>query len=146
MAERKIIKHYDNGEMTIKWEPSICTHSGICARSLPSVFKPKERPWIQMENSDTETIKNVVEKCPSGAISYAMDSESQESNNDTPSNQSLVIEVLANGPLIAKGEFNLVDSDGTKQTMKNNTALCRCGASQNKPFCDGAHKDIDFKG
>lgn len=62
-------KHYTNGEITIKWDPDKCVHSGICARGLASVFKPRERPWIQMEHSDSKTIAEQVAKCPSGALS-----------------------------------------------------------------------------
>ena len=62
-------KHYTNGEITIRWVAEKCVHSGICARGLASVFRPRERPWIQMENSDSKTIADQVAQCPSGALS-----------------------------------------------------------------------------
>ena len=64
-----IVKEYTNGDVTVVWKPEICIHSGICARGLPSVFKPREKPWIQMEGSTSEEIVNQVLKCPSKAIS-----------------------------------------------------------------------------
>jgi uncharacterized Fe-S cluster protein YjdI len=66
---------YTNGEVTIVWKPELCIHSGNCARGLPEVFKPKEKPWITPEGSTTEKIIAQVKKCPSGALSYFMNTE-----------------------------------------------------------------------
>ena len=66
---RDIIKRYSNGEITVVWQPSLCVHSGICARGLPKVFDPRRRPWVILDGFDTETIVNQVERCPSGALS-----------------------------------------------------------------------------
>lgn len=69
MEKEKAI-HYTNGEITVVWKPQICQHTGICARGLPDVFKPKEKRWIQTEGATTEEIINQVNQCPSGALSY----------------------------------------------------------------------------
>lgn len=61
--------------MTIIWKPSLCIHSGICARGLSSVFDPRKRPWITPENASTETIVEQVKKCPSGALTSRMNSD-----------------------------------------------------------------------
>ncbi len=61
-------KEYSNGEVTIVWEPQACVHSGICARGLPSVFKPKERPWVRLNAANTETLIGQVKQCPTGAL------------------------------------------------------------------------------
>jgi uncharacterized Fe-S cluster protein YjdI len=66
---------YSNGELTIVWQPELCIHSGRCVRSLPEVFKPKEKPWIRPEESTTEKIIVQVKKCPSGALSYFMNDD-----------------------------------------------------------------------
>lgn len=63
------IKEYSNGEVTILWDASKCIHSANCVKNLPEVFKPKEKPWVQMENSTSENIISTVNKCPSGALS-----------------------------------------------------------------------------
>lgn len=65
-------KEYTNGEMTIIWQPDICIHSGICVQTLPQVYKPKERPWIQIENATTNELIAQIKKCPSGALSYRL--------------------------------------------------------------------------
>ena len=66
--EKKI--KYSNGEITIIWQPALCIHSGVCVKILPQVYKPKEKPWIQMENAGTEQLMEQVKKCPSGALSF----------------------------------------------------------------------------
>lgn len=71
-------KEYTNGEVTIVWKTGICQHSGNCARGLPHVFKPKERPWINPEAASTEEIINQVNKCPSGALSYYLNKNSDK--------------------------------------------------------------------
>lgn len=67
-----IIKEYSNGELTIVWEPKKCIHAGVCVRTLPQVYNPKEKPWIKIENASTDQLKSQIEKCPSGALSYKM--------------------------------------------------------------------------
>ena len=63
-------KHYTNGEVTVVWKPELCQHTGICARGLPSVFRPRLKPWIDLAPSDSKTITEQVERCPSGALSW----------------------------------------------------------------------------
>ncbi|MFN3996523.1 (4Fe-4S)-binding protein [Algoriphagus sp.] len=63
-------KEYSNGEVIITWQPEKCTHSGKCVRGLPNVFKPKNKPWIEIENASSEQLINQIKKCPSGALGY----------------------------------------------------------------------------
>jgi uncharacterized Fe-S cluster protein YjdI len=65
----KIKKEYTRGDLTVVWQPHLCIHSGVCFRSLPGVFKPRERPWIQLEASHDQAIIDTVNACPSGALS-----------------------------------------------------------------------------
>ncbi|XOV92034.1 MAG: (4Fe-4S)-binding protein [Bacteroidota bacterium] len=62
-------KNYPKEDLTVVWEPGKCIHSGICARGLPNVFRPRDKPWIQTENASKEEIRDQVLKCPSGALS-----------------------------------------------------------------------------
>ncbi len=62
-------KEYAKGNIVVIWQPELCIHCGNCARGLPSVFKPKERPWVQVESASEEEIVEQVKKCPSGALS-----------------------------------------------------------------------------
>jgi CDGSH iron-sulfur domain-containing protein 3 len=62
---------------------------------------------------------------------------------DAPS--EVTIKVRENGPYLVRGTFLLTDADGTAYTVEGpNVALCRCGGSQTKPFCDGTHRTNGF--
>jgi len=69
MDKNNITKEYSNGEVTIVWQSGKCIHSGNCVKNLPSVFHPKEQPWIKMDHATSEEIVAAVAKCPSGALS-----------------------------------------------------------------------------
>ena len=62
---------YNNGEITVIWQPGICIHSAICFKGLAEVFDPRRRPWIDMSQAETSKIIEQVKKCPSGALSIA---------------------------------------------------------------------------
>lgn len=64
-----VVKHYDNGEITVVWKPDLCQHSANCFRNLPQVFDPRVKPWIQPDKAESEIIVQVVHACPSGALS-----------------------------------------------------------------------------
>lgn len=68
-------KEYTNGDVTIVWKPDACIHSGICVSGLGDVFKPKERPWINIDAAKTEALINQVKACPSRALDYYMNDE-----------------------------------------------------------------------
>lgn len=135
-------KEYTNREVTIVWEPEKCIHSGVCVKGSPNVFQPKERPWIKIDAASTETIVDTVKKCPSGALSFYMNNEEDKTSETLETK----VEVLENGPLLVYGTLHVTHKDGKKETKNKTTAFCRCGASQNKPYCDGAHIKEDFRG
>ncbi len=139
--ERKITKKYSNGEVTIVWQPHLCIHSGICAKGLPGVFRPNERPWIITEAAKTDALVNQVKNCPSGALSFFMNDEI----NAEAENMETKVEVLPNGPLLIYGTLKVTDKNGKTETKNKTTAFCRCGHSQNKPYCDGSHIKADFQ-
>lgn len=66
----EITKKYDNGEITVIWQPQLCAHSANCVKGLPGVFNLAQKPWINVNGADTETIINQVNKCPSVALSW----------------------------------------------------------------------------
>ena len=135
-------KEYTNGEITIVWKPGTCIHSGKCVQGLPQVFHPKEKPWIKMDQATTDELINQVKACPSEALSYYVNGEKDQKTEASETS----VEVLANGPLLVHGTCAVKKSDGTVETKNNTTAFCRCGASANKPYCDGAHRKMGFEG
>jgi len=143
---KDITKEYTNGEVTIVWKPDMCIHSRICWRgagSLSAVFNPSERPWIKPEGAATQQIIDQVNKCPSGALSYYMNGEKRDVVAETT---ETIVELMPNGPLMVYGNLTVRDHDGNETRKSKITAFCRCGASANKPYCDGSHVKTGFKG
>jgi uncharacterized Fe-S cluster protein YjdI len=141
---KDITKKYSNGEVTVVWKPAECVHSGICFRGLGDVFDPRKRPWITLDKSTTDKIIEQVKKCPSGALSYYLNRDADESTVKVES--ETIVETMPNGPLMIYGNVAIKDQDGNLTRKNNATAFCRCGSSLNKPFCDGSHKKIGFVG
>ncbi len=132
---------YTNGEVTIVWKSELCIHSKNCWKGLGDVFKPGERPWIIPEGATTQQIIAQIDQCPSGALSYRMNSGAKE---DALQVSSTVCEITTNGPLLVKGDVVVKHADGREEKREKVTAFCRCGASQNKPYCDGSHHKNGF--
>lgn len=144
---KPITKKYSNGDITIVWQNELCIHSTICwkhATGLPEVFNPSERPWIKPEGVASEKIISQVEKCPSGALSYFRNAEANTDKTESVIIEN-IIEVSPKGPLLVYGNVTIKDKDGTESKKNKVTALCRCGASNNKPYCDGSHTKIGFE-
>jgi uncharacterized Fe-S cluster protein YjdI len=142
MSKQEIIKEYSNEDITVVWKPRTCIHSKKCWKDLIQVFDPRKKPWVNMEGATTAEIKTQVEACPSGALSY----RSNKADDQEEVHLETKVEALENGPLLVYGTLNITNSDGTTDKRNKTTAFCRCGASQNKPYCDGAHIEAGFKG
>ncbi len=142
----EITKKYSNKDITIVWKPSVCIHSTLCwkgEKGLKSVFNPMEKPWIKPEGGTTAEIIERVNNCPSGAISFYYN---QAEDKPIETSAESIVEAMPNGPLLVYGNIVVKDNEGNKTQKNKVTAFCRCGASSNKPYCDGTHTKIDFKG
>ena len=95
-----------------------------------------------MQAAPSEEIIRVVKNCPSGALDYKMNNEMNEQKNIQ--GEELSIKVNQGGPYLIKGNVKIIDKDGTETHKEGTAALCRCGESQNKPYCDGSHKNKEF--
>ena len=143
MSEKKDkVKEYSNGEVTIVWKSDLCIHAAKCVHGLPGVFDAKARPWINADGATTNEIIEQVKKCPSGALTFYRNEAGEETE---VVEEERIIEVVKNGPLMVFGNIRLRHADGSFSNQHRVTAFCRCGASNNKPFCDGTHKKIGFK-
>jgi uncharacterized Fe-S cluster protein YjdI len=141
---KDITKKYTNGEVTVVWKPSQCIHSTICFKGLGQVFDPRKRPWVTPEGATTSEIVEQIKKCPSGALSYYMNSDADAS--EIKVDADTIVETMPNGPLLVYGNVTVKDSHGNLTKKNNVTAFCRCGSSANKPYCDGSHKRVGFEG
>ena len=204
------MKPIETDDLTIHYDQRQCIHARRCVLGLPKVFNSEADPWIQPEHADAEAIIEVIEACPSGALTYERRSGPEESapnvntvrlwedgpveihgdltvngevrrrvllcrcgktanppfcNNahrkgfsatglvpfDEKADEDLddrsgKVEVTAqeNGSYKVTGRFEIIGSDGHRIARKTEAYLCRCGASGNKPFCDGSHKRLGF--
>ncbi len=148
MNMKDITKYYKNDEITIVWKPSLCSHSTVCWKGelgLASVFNPSRRPWITPEAENTHRIIEQINKCPSGALSYTVNNQKEVEMNEEAKVESIVEEV-PNGPLLVYGNITVKDKTGNEIKKNKVTAFCRCGASANKPYCDGSHIKNGFEG
>ena len=139
------MKEYIKDKLIVSWEPKKCLHSEKCWRSLSAVFKPKEKPWIQLDGAKNDEIIAQINQCPSGALGFYYIDQSQK-EIDMEKTKPTKIEIAPNGPILIKGQIEIKNADGSIELKSKNTALCRCGASSNKPYCDGSHKKVDFQG
>lgn len=136
-------RDYPGKEITVHDNRRICSHAAECVNNLSSVFKLGSRPWINPDGSKMNDIIEVVRRCPSGALSYSIDGveyrDPEEQRNPT-------VTVLKNGPYHITGGIELIGENIQfgEGASKEHYTLCRCGASENKPFCDGAHKSSKF--
>jgi len=139
------IHDYPGAELTVRFDPSRCIHAAECVRGLPKVFRPKERPWVSTDAAGAEEVAQVVHRCPTGALSFEWaDAERQKAEKDrAPELPRARLE--ANGPVFIEGKVTLKDSSGETTVEETRIALCRCGASENKPFCDGSHAKVEFE-
>lgn len=141
----RVTKKYTNGEITVVWKPALCIHSKNCFTGLPGVFDPAKRPWIEPKGASSAEIVKQVSLCPSGALSSFYNSgETNESAEQTQT--EITAEAKLNGPLMVYGNITVKKPDGTMEKRMKVTAFCRCGGSSNKPYCDGTHNKLEFKG
>jgi uncharacterized Fe-S cluster protein YjdI len=137
-----ITKTYTNDEITVVWKPAVCIHSKICWTQLGEVFNPRNRPWVTMGGADSQRIMEQVDQCPSGALSYFRNAQPPQPEDIKGER---IVAVTPNGPLMVYGNLLVKDSAGHETPKHKVTAFCRCGASSNKPYCDGSHVRIGFR-
>ncbi|MES3034269.1 MAG: (4Fe-4S)-binding protein [Gemmatimonadota bacterium] len=134
---------YETADVTVTFDPQRCIHNGHCVRTLPEVFDTAARPWVQPANADAATVMQVVAGCPTGALhATARDGASA----DAPLEEApLNLRVARHGPLFLRGGITVVNADGSTLVSDARVALCRCGLSQRKPFCDNSHRAAGWR-
>lgn len=142
---------YSNEDITVVWKPALCIHSTHCWKELGAVFNPRKRPWVDVKGADNQRIIQQVKACPSGALSYFNNNSQptaseEQSGHSTSEVHELIIECTLNGPLLVQGDVVVKKSDGSQEIKSGTIALCRCGSSANKPYCDGSHRRVGFQG
>ena len=132
---------YSNDQISVSWAPKLCIHAGHCFRGLPEVFQPQTKPWVKIDGATADKIAEVVMTCPTGALHFErLDGGPQE----LPLAET-TISAQPNGPLYVRGQVRIVAPGGHLIREDTRVALCRCGHSENKPFCDGSHRRAGFR-
>jgi uncharacterized Fe-S cluster protein YjdI len=129
------VREYAGDGIVVEWRPELCQHSQNCVRALPLVFDADRRPWIDATAARADEVTAAVGLCPSGAL--------RMQGAAAPA-ATVEIRTSADGPLLVRGAVRVLDADGNVLAELEKAALCRCGQSQNKPFCDGSHKQAGF--
>jgi len=158
-------RRYRNDVITVYWKPNACVHASYCYRELIEVFDPGRRPWVDMTGASTEKIIETVNMCPTEALSWKWNDETK--NEHVGSDQTnhikfrrpelmaqkelaeeenpVSVKVMTDGPIVIKGNFTFLYSGNTKEFKESMISICRCGASNHLPFCDGMHRKIGFE-
>ena len=130
-------KTFEGQAVVVKDDRSLCMHAGFCGNRVSNVWK------MVGDTADTQVraqVMAMIEKCPSGALSYALEPEGELVEPSLPQE----IGVTPDGSLWVSGGITIERSDGQPFEPRNRVTLCRCGQSSKKPLCDGTHKDIGF--
>lgn len=127
----------DNADLTYNLKR--CIHAKACVTRLAQVFDPDRRPWILVGDTPADDLTATVERCPSGAL-HIIGKDGSELEYTPPVNR---VRLQQDGPIYISGRLRIVAS-GVEIDSETRAALCRCGASHNKPFCDNSHIDAGF--
>jgi CDGSH-type Zn-finger protein/truncated hemoglobin YjbI len=140
---------YDGQQVTIYDNRGICQHSGLCTDRLATVFHTDAEPFVTPSGGRMDEIIRAIRDCPSGALSYAIDGTEARQQVDRGGTREPAIEITKGGPYRITGGIPLLGADGAPEpcaagSSAEHYALCRCGHSQNKPFCSGMHWYVGF--
>lgn len=132
---------YETDRIRVHWNSERCIHTAICLKTLPQVFDVRKRPWIEIEAAEADDIAQAIEKCPTGALSYT---RLDEFPGEQPPAETTIVP-FPHGPLHIRGKVEIRDTKGNLIEAGNRMTLCRCGHSQNPPFCDLSHRKAGFR-
>lgn len=130
------IDEIEGRDLTLIYEGKRCIHARFCVTWGPKVFLANvQGPWIHPDAMNTDALVEIAHACPSGAIRYRR-KDGQPDEVAPPVNLLAVREA---GPYAVRAELSI-----NGEAVPFRATLCRCGASQNKPWCDGSHHEVKF--
>lgn len=137
--DRKVFK-FDGEKVDVAWDGRLCIHVGECTRAKGELFKSGRQPWGQPDLGEPDYVAEVAERCPTGALVYTRKDGVEEKAAD----KNTVL-VANNGPLYLQGDLQIDGAEEGMPGVRFRAALCRCGDSKNKPFCDNTHENAGFR-
>lgn len=135
------IHKYRGKEIEVTFDAKRCIHSAECVRGLPEAFNTSRKPWVLPDAAAAEKVAEIVKRCPTGALHFK--NAQNGLREETPEHN--VAMLAKDGPIYLRGDIEILDAGGNVVLVDTRVALCRCGASRNKPFCDNAHRQSGFK-
>jgi CDGSH-type Zn-finger protein/uncharacterized Fe-S cluster protein YjdI len=134
------IRRYEGDGIRVAYDAERCIHAAECVHGLPEVFDPNRRPWIEAGAASADDLAAVIRRCPTGALTYArLDGQPEERPSATNE-----LRIAEDGPVHVRGALVLLDAEHREIRRETRVAFCRCGASENKPYCDGRHAEAGF--
>jgi CDGSH-type Zn-finger protein/uncharacterized Fe-S cluster protein YjdI len=127
---------YPGADTTVTYDVARCIHAAACVRGLPAVFDPTRKPWVEPDRAPADAIASTILRCPSGALHIQGMAETPEA--------PAAVAVTPDGPLYVRGDLDILSASGELLLHDTRVALCRCGASRNKPLCDNSHQNTGF--
>jgi CDGSH-type Zn-finger protein/uncharacterized Fe-S cluster protein YjdI len=123
-------------QLVLRFEARRCIHARHCVLGAPRVFLANvQGPWLYPDEMPVEGLVHIARSCPSGAITY----QRLDGGADEPVPEVNELRLRENGPYAVRADVELA---GHGRMLR--ATLCRCGASSNKPFCDGSHNAARF--
>ena len=141
MSDSKQVYNFEGGAADVAWDGRLCIHLSECTRAKGDIFESGRNPWCQSDGADCDYVAEVVLRCPTGALTYRRKDGGVE---EAPEPENTIM-VSSHGPLYVRGDLLI---DGAAEDMPGvrfRAALCRCGESKNKPFCDNSHEEAGFR-
>ncbi|MEM7437042.1 MAG: CDGSH iron-sulfur domain-containing protein [Myxococcota bacterium] len=139
MSGRKI--RFAGTKVDVDWDERLCIHIGECGRANNDLFVGGRKPWCQPDGVAPDEAIEVVGRCPTGALTY----ERKDGGPAETADSENVVHVMYNGPLFVRGDLEVDGAADDMDGVRFRAALCRCGLSKNKPFCDNSHEEGNFK-
>ena len=140
MDDKKVFT-YKGKDIDVDWDGRLCIHMGECGFAEGDLFIGGREPWCQPDLTSVENVIDIVKRCPTGALVFRVKDGSCKEVVDNENN----IMVTYNGPYFIRGEIELADTPEGMEGISHRVALCRCGLSANKPFCDNSHLEANFE-
>jgi uncharacterized Fe-S cluster protein YjdI len=135
-------KTYASKDIAVSYDARRCIHAERCVHGAPEVFDPAVRPWIQPGKAEADKLAAIVAECPTGALRF----ERLDGGPVETIAPETTITFEKDGPIFVRGAVPLSDGAGNAyEDAGARYALCRCGGSGNKPYCDGTHASMGFE-
>ena len=134
------INDYEGENIIVRYDLKRCIHAAECVKGLPRVFDPDRKPWVTPDGAVADDVAEVISRCPTGALHF----QRKDGGSPEATPQANTVDIARDGPLYLRGDIRLAGSDGDVFLEDTRVALCRCGASRNKPYCDGRHAEMGF--